>query len=98
MSAVDAAKKALLEEVMRAPLAPTTAAVSAYANGMLQTARLSALMDFVLEVMASSSAPEDPTARLDELYVKQLQQVEQTLKDVREGQGRIQVASNVRTQ
>lgn len=92
------AKQALIDQLLKVPMNPTQAAISAYANGVLQSARISALVDLVMElaVLPEGSILPDLGARYESLQVEQLHRMTRDLKEAQEGASRIQLASSLK--
>jgi len=80
-SAYEEAKAELMRTVLKTPMNPSQAAVSAYANGILQSARISALVELVIE-LADANSPPPSEERFEELQVHHLQELTNTLKTI----------------
>lgn len=67
-SPLQVAHKRLANAAMRQPMDPASAAISAYVNGMLQSARLSALIAFTLEPVLNATWTAEE--RFESLFIK----------------------------
>lgn len=90
------AQKGLIAQLMKIPMHPNQAAISAYANGILQSARVSALVDFVVGRFVTEEQPiEALTAIYEGNVAEHLRSITAELKQAEESQTRIQLASSL---
>jgi hypothetical protein len=88
------AKKRLVNAAMHSTIDPSRLAINAYLNGILQSARVSALYEYLKAGPDFDHDAEKRDEYMDQLIVVELDKISTTLEDMIRNSPRIQVAGH----
>jgi hypothetical protein len=94
LSDLDTAKQRLVAVAMGAQIDPQKLAINAYLNGILTSARVNALCDFVTRHPDDSDPPLFASALLDQMIVAELNKISAQLEDMQRAAPLIQVVGH----